>query len=138
MVSKAHVIVKVLDIRLSDHKITVIDVKLYDEDDTIDKVNHILNLKISILISNLYYILLLERSQNSESNRSLTHFILPSLLYLTEIGHAVYIYYSYLWQAIHNRVTSEVNIAKIQMAAIFSLDSKVWLINYAVWLHTCR
>ena len=66
MVSKAHVIVKVLDIRLSDHKITVIDVKLYDEDDTIDKVNHILNLKISILISNLYYILLLERSQNSE------------------------------------------------------------------------
>ena len=56
MVSKAHVIVKVLDIRLSDHKITVIDVKLYDEDDTIDKVNHILNLKISILISNLYYI----------------------------------------------------------------------------------
>ena len=66
MVSKAQVIVKVLDIRLSDHKITVIDVKLYDEDDTIDKVNHILNLKISILISNLYYILLLERSQNSD------------------------------------------------------------------------
>jgi len=66
VVSKAQVIVKVLDIRLSDHKITVIDVKLYDEDDTIDKVNHILNLKISILISNLYYILLLERSQNSD------------------------------------------------------------------------
>ena len=61
MVSKAHVIVQVLDIRLSDHKITVIDVKLYDEDDTIDKVNHILNLKISILISHLYYMLLLER-----------------------------------------------------------------------------
>jgi len=40
-----------------------------------------------------------------------------------------HVYYSYLRQAIHDRVTSEVNIAKMQMAAIFSLDSKVWLKN---------
>ena len=32
------------------------------------------------------------------------------------------VYYSYLRQAIHDRVTSEVNIPKMQMAAIFSLD----------------
>jgi len=29
-------------------------------------------------------------------------------------------------------MTSEVNIAKMQMAAIFSLDSKVWLMNDAI------
>ena len=50
---------------------------------------------------------------------------------------ACHVYYSYLRQAIHSRVTSEVNIAKIQMANIFSLDSKVWLVSYAVWLHKC-
>jgi len=38
---------------------------------------------------------------------------------------------------IHSRVTSEVNIAKMHMANIFSLDSKVWLMSYAVWLHKC-
>ena len=32
------------------------------------------------------------------------------------------VYYSYLRPAIHDRVTSEVNIAKMQMVAIFSLD----------------
>ena len=48
---------------------------------------------------------------------------------------ACHVYYSYLRQVIHSRVTSEVNIAKVQMAAIFSLDSKVWLVNYAIWLH---
>ena len=48
-------------------------------------------------------------------------FILPMLLYLTQMG----------------RVTSEVNIAKMQMASIFSLDSKLWQMNDAVWLHTC-
>jgi len=34
-------------------------------------------------------------------------------------------------------VTSEVNIAKIQMAVIFSLDSKVWPMNDVVWQHNC-
>ena len=43
-----------------------------------------------------------------------------------------HVYYSYLRQAIHGRVTSEVTIAKMQMAAIFSLDLKVWLMNDAV------
>ena len=49
----------------------------------------------------------------------------PNILYLSY--HRCYIwqklacrvYYSYLRQAIHGRVTSEVNIAKMQMAAIF-------------------
>ena len=55
---------------------------------------------------------------------------------LPQIGLPVYV--SYLRQAVHGRVTSNVNIANMQKAAIFSLDSKVWLLNYAVWLHTCR
>jgi len=33
-------------------------------------------------------------------------------------------------------MTSEVNIAKMQMATIFSLDSKVLLMNDDVWLYT--
>ena len=41
-------------------------------------------------------------------------------------------------QAINGRVTSQVNIPKMQMAAIFSLDSNVWLMHYAFWLHKCR
>ena len=48
------------------------------------------------------------------------------------------IYYSYLLQAIRGRVTSEVNIGKMQMAAIFSLDSKDWRMNYAFWLYKSR
>jgi len=32
---------------------------------------------------------------------------------------------------------SDVNIAKMQMANFFSLNSKVWLMSYAVWLHKC-
>jgi len=47
------------------------------------------------------------------------------------------VYYSYLRQVIHERVTSEVNIATMQMAVIFSLESKVWLMNDAVWQHSC-
>ena len=47
------------------------------------------------------------------------------------------VYYSYLRQAIHDRVTSEVNISKMQMTAIFSIDSKVWLMNDDVWQHKC-
>jgi len=39
-------------------------------------------------------------------------------------------------QAIHDRVTSEINFAKMQMAAILSLDSS-WLMNDDVWLHKC-
>ena len=35
-------------------------------------------------------------------------------------------------------MTLEVNIAKLQMSAIFSLDSKVWLMNDAVWHNSCR
>ena len=54
-------------------------------------------------------------------NYILYTFILPSRLYLTEIGLTC-VHYSYLRQAIHDRVTSAVDIAKKQMAAIFSLD----------------
>jgi len=39
------------------------------------------------------------------------------------------VYYRYLRQVIHDIVTSEVIIAKMQMVAIFSIDSNVWLKN---------
>jgi len=32
---------------------------------------------------------------------------------------------------------SELNIANMQMGAIFFLDSKVWLLNDADWQHNC-
>jgi len=52
-------------------------------------------------------------------------FILQSLLYLTQIVLPCILY------------ATDVNIAEMQMLAIFSLDSKVWLMNYAVWLNKC-
>ena len=48
------------------------------------------------------------------------------------------VYNSYLRQAIHDIVTSEISIAKMQMAAMFSLDSTVRLMNYPVLLHKCH
>ena len=65
---------------------------------------------------------------------NVTYVILPTLLYLTQIGLSC-ILYNYLRHAIHGRVTSGVNIANMQMAAIFFLDSKVWLMNDVVWQH---
>ena len=44
--------------------------------------------------------------------------------YFIRLKSACRIYYSYLRHAIHGRVTSEINVAKMQSAAIFSLDSK--------------
>jgi len=52
---------------------------------------------------------------------------------------ACHVYYSFLLQAIHGRVTSEVNIAQMQMVAIFSLGSTVqkfgWWMTLLVCIH---
>ena len=64
----------------------------------------------------IYWIWIDKKLQNIE-------FILSYHRSFNWLKSACRVYYSYLRQAIHGRVTSEVNIAKMQIAAILSLDS---------------